>query len=1441
MEMHQGDALLDVLITKYTYDDDPNPIPIAGVVRETPATETLPDGTTKNTYFKFDQSATGPTEISLDSTGSLPKQLRVQYYADGNLDGKLKASGELGRAGQQYNYDASTRRLVSTDRLLDGFDTSTSTSWSNALRTEIDSHVSDGQLITDEAREKAQGRKVHNDYAGASYPQTTTRAAIALAGETLPASQVSCYHYSPDGRLEEAQLPEGNLLHYAYDAYGRPSSVTKGYAPAGTATSWWNQACGTATAPTNDPGQATIQTTTYSGGFLVAYSSGGNNHQIITDGFGRMIQDTTGSAVGTGASGLAVVQKGYDGAGRVAWEAALSPGSGIPTNSYQKPTATTTGLLAMTEYAYDDVLSRLTSVARWNLQKQESVKTTTFHDDHHRTVTVTERVVPWTGTATDPGRTTIRTLDGLGRLVSETLPAPNSSKKTITYSIDSQDLLNALVVQDTNQTAKLTRTYQYDSRGNLRYILDENGNQLSSATYDNDSNPLVTRGFGMGAPGATTRGYDRFGRLVSTSRELLDTNKTKLTSTYGWDRNDRRTSFTDATTTHAWTTTYSGLDQTLRVDGPLSTWKKYTYIGLDAQGSSDSNGYNACYRYDGDRQLFYIYAQDCSTTSSVFGPLPAPAIERTRFEHTALGQVSTVTATGDVQGGNLRPTEAWVSFSYDTLGRTLDETVYSGTSAVPSYIVHHDFNDAQTVTTSLAQNPLMMPPTPPATAPTPMWYASYQHHVDELGRLQKVRLNNVDIATYDYGTAGVGGPLWLTYSNQTKAQFHYDSKFRQTGIDVTFKPSSGQPVLVTSFHEVFGADSIPRMRQRQIGTGTVMTDVFQVDGDGRVSAENFQVPNVALLQGEIGNADVAKYLQSGGTPATNQRNYLIDGIGNWTSVTTATSNGAVVNSSDALSTLTSVGGQQMNIDTQNDLLGLQNDPIQFRFEQFSGSLLHAQNGDNQTNDYVYDALGRRALEKHSDGTRTALVWDGQTIVAHGDPTNLTIDVPSDDIDGHIASADQNGTASPRFYHQGPDQSVLAVSDQNGLVEGYSYSAFGEVQIWRPDGQTQSSSSAMGTRFLFQGQLYDPLTATYSMRAREYQPKWGRFLSPDPLGVGGGPSLYSFTGSRPLAARDPLGLDPGDISWGDPSSVWGFVSSHSPGNAGYFLSYVGAVNAGEASWVDLGSDESSGSDPGSAKGPTGDAVADGFRTAGNGASGWNGKTQGDYRSTVIADGNIVPLGGIEEFKSNVLQYTWDRGVVPPEGHDYAFSVDLKKPVNGLSHWAIWAPKGGVPNGWTRDQYNAIQRYLADSGFSVDPDYKQAADGALIAVQAIGGLAGQVEKALIAAAEEIVEGGEQLFHRLGTSYESPTRLARQAAAAEQAEIGTLRLKGLHGVSVSPSPPAVPAGSASAAQIEKAGFKLVFSPTAADPMHHTLILPNPVTREVADVFNALFGRVR
>jgi hypothetical protein len=95
------------------------------------------------------------------------------------------------------------------------------------------------------------------------------------------------------------------------------------------------------------------------------------------------------------------------------------------------------------------------------------------------------------------------------------------------------------------------------------------------------------------------------------------------------------------------------------------------------------------------------------------------------------------------------------------------------------------------------------PPTPSAPAPTSLPFASYKHHIDNLGRLKTVTLNGQQLAEYKYGDTGPGGPLFLNYSNGTQASFKYDAKLRQIGIDVSFTADgTTTSTPITSFHEV---------------------------------------------------------------------------------------------------------------------------------------------------------------------------------------------------------------------------------------------------------------------------------------------------------------------------------------------------------------------------------------------------------------------------------------------------------------------------------------------------------------------------------------------------------------------------------------------------------------------------------------------------------------
>jgi len=109
---------------------------------------------------------------------------------------------------------------------------------------------------------------------------------------------------------------------------------------------------------------------------------------------------------------------------------------------------------------------------------------------------------------------------------------------------------------------------------------------------------------------------------------------------------------------------------------------------------------------------------------------------------------------------------------------------------------------------------------------------------------------------------------------------------------------------------------------------------------------------------------------------------------------------------------------------------------------------------------------------------------------------------------------QAGTEKTCFFindHLGTPKKVI---DETGVV------------VWsadyRPFGEANVTVNTLENNFRFPGQYYDGETGLHYNWHRYYNPKVGRYLRADPIGLNGGISLYSYVRNDPVNSVDPSG-------------------------------------------------------------------------------------------------------------------------------------------------------------------------------------------------------------------------------------------------------------------------------------------------------------------------------
>ncbi len=171
--------------------------------------------------------------------------------------------------------------------------------------------------------------------------------------------------------------------------------------------------------------------------------------------------------------------------------------------------------------------------------------------------------------------------------------------------------------------------------------------------------------------------------------------------------------------------------------------------------------------------------------------------------------------------------------------------------------------------------------------------------------------------------------------------------------------------------------------------------------------------------------------------------------------------------------------------------------------------------------YRYNGLSQR-IEKvrNSRSTRYVYGLDG-ALLAETDAAG-TVQVEYVYLDGApLAVLYPTGAVPLAYVHTDPLGMPQALTDAaGGVVWRASYDPFGEATVNAdPDGD--------GAQTMFNlrlpGQYFDAETGLHYNYFRDYDPRLGRYLESDPIGLEGGLNTYAYVGGNPLGRIDPRGL------------------------------------------------------------------------------------------------------------------------------------------------------------------------------------------------------------------------------------------------------------------------------------------------------------------------------
>lgn len=864
-------------------------------------------------------------------------------------------------------------------------------------------------------------------------------------------------------------------------------------------------------------GSGNLVSATLPDGRAVSYSYTGGHLSKVTDvrrGTTAYTYDAQGRlATITDANGKRVIFNIYGNDGRVV---AQKDHLGRTTTFDWNPATQTSFMTNPRGYTWKDVYASNVLVQ----ERSPDEQTTSYeYDAQLNLIGITDR----------SGGVTRMEYDGNGDITSRIAPAPLAYEESFSY--DPQGRLSAYIDGGGRGTL-----FAYDSDGNLITAVKP-GNRIFQYTYDSSgllttsTNPLSN---------VTSYSYDSDGNLVEVVFPSGRRTRTEYdASGRAIARIDRRGLEAGADKTrYTWHFSYDDANNLLSQTDPLGGKTSWTYDAAgNVKAETDTKGRSTHYSYD--------FANRVSEVS-------APAAGVTAYFYDSVGNLTRRT---DANGHS-------TTYNYDS-GNRLQQTHYpdgriyaygydrSGRMNEISYPEKDALGQSSWSVTGIKRDVIGRVARIEYRGPSGETVSSVRHTYDGSGN-RLFMTDDLGTEAYTYDDAGYltgvtrdgrsfgysldpgGNILERTYPDGTKSSYSYDADGRISTVDTAGGQSSYSYDAAGNETALHLPSPSGYKTTRTFDRAGRVIEVANVKGGEVLSRFNYDL-DAAGNPVRVETEDGATYYEYDGQDRLLKACYVQD---------CATSTDFIAYSYDAvgnrLMEIRPTGETAYEYDEADKLiavrgpLGVSNYSYDGRgnvtqagldtFSYNSANLLEAATVAGLRTVYSYDGDGKRVGQSSGSETSasTRYEWD----IANDLPLLVSTVPPTAHHRtnfryGNDLLAQDSTVTGTTFYHHDGLGSVTDVTGADGSHKwAYSYEPFGTSRT-----ALKLDPLAPDNPMRFTGEYLDA-TGLYHLRARQYDPRIGRFTATDPLPAGPYDphvSTYAYVNNRPTLFVDPSGL------------------------------------------------------------------------------------------------------------------------------------------------------------------------------------------------------------------------------------------------------------------------------------------------------------------------------